>query len=333
MVDLLVDNKDDKTLRVMLPFLKRLDNDGQSDPAGKILKESEVRRRQYEERIKGKHKAVVRIFLSNSSFSSSIRKGGSPLEAKWVIRKRVPTKIIRREIPAPIVTETPTSTIDGKGKDELKETTIISSNDTMKITGNSNVTQSGGNGGKLCDNSNEIQINDEEKTIMGSQGLRDSAKKTKRKRELDKHTSLNKDFSLPRYLGDGNDSTAQQEGNWRWEAGRYHNPYQTALADRPISKTLLEKLSYNFAGEVVSILPMQPQRTKNPSVDTLAMVTIRLMVLPEHTHSVSTLYIMLGGNKARSGIRLTRLFVSRLSIGHRVDCPITDLLISLKVTI
>jgi len=288
-VDLLVDNKDDKTLSVTLPFLKRLDNDGQSDSAGKILKGSEVRRRQYEERIKGgKDKAVVRIFLSNSSFSDSVRKGGSPLEAKWVIRKRVPTKIIQREIPVPIVTETPTSTIDGKGKDEVKETTIISNNDTIKIVGNSDVTRSGGNGGKLCENSNEIQINDEKKTIItspGSQALPDSAKKTKRKRELDTHTSLNKDFSLPRYLGDGNDSTAQQEGNWRWEAGRYHNPYQTALADLPISKTLLEKLSYNFAGEVVSILPMQPQRTKNPSVDTLAMVTIRLMVLPEHTHS------------------------------------------------
>jgi hypothetical protein len=289
MVDLLVDNEDDKTLSVKLPFLKRLDNDGQSDPAGKILKESELRRRQYEERIKGgKHKAVVRISLSNSSFSDSVRMGGNPLEAKWVIRKRVPTKIIRREIPVPIVIETPTGTIDGKDTDEVKEKTVISNNDTIKMIGNTDITHSGENGGKFCEDSNEIQINDEKKTIITSptsQALSDSVKKKWRKRELDTHTSFNKDFSLPRYLGDGNDSTAQQEGNWRWEAGRYHNPYHAALADRPISKTLLEKLSYNFAGEVISIHPVQPQRTKNPSVDTLAMVTIRLMVLPEHTHS------------------------------------------------
>lgn len=113
-----------------------------------------------------------------------------------------------------------------------------------------------------------------------------AAKKKRRKTEVpNSTTSFNKDFSLPRYLGDGIDSSAQQEGNWRWEAGRYHNPYHTALSDRPISRALLEKLSYNFVGEVISIHPTKSPESKSASIDTLAMVTIRLMVLPEHTHS------------------------------------------------
>ena len=46
---------------------------------------------------------------------------------------------------------------------------------------------------------------------------------------------------------------------------------------------MLEKLSYNFVGEVVNIHQIQPQQLKKQSIDTLAMVTIRLLVLPEHT--------------------------------------------------
>lgn len=274
MVDLLIDNKNDKTLSVTLPFLKRVDDDGQSDPAGKIIKESEQRRRQYEERIKGgKHKAVVRVSLSNSSFSNAALMRGNPLEAKWVIRKRVPIKIFRRELPVPSVTETPTGTINGEGNDEVTQNMLPNNGDASKTI----------NGNEKHEQNDEGKAT---KTPPASQASTDSVKKNNGpKKESTRPTSFNKDFSLARYLGDGNDSTAQQEGNWRWEAGRYHNPYNAALAGRPISKSLLEKLSYNFVGEVISIHPMRPEQSKNSQVDTLAMVTIRLLVLPEHTQS------------------------------------------------
>jgi len=280
-VDLLVDNRDNKTLSVTLPFLKRVDSDSQSDQAGKVLKESEQRRRQYEERIKGgKHKAVVRISLSNSSYSPAGRLGRNPLEAKWVIRKRVPTRIFRRELPVPVVAEADTG---GTGTEEMKP--IPSSAEE-----NTDATDSRGNGQMDCEDSNKnYESNGEKKVLLlpsTSQALQESPTKSKQpKKEPNGTTSFNKDFSLSRYLGDGNDSTSQQEGNWRWEAGRYHNPCSVALSDRPVSKNMLEKLSYNFVGEVINIHPTKTQQSRDSAIDTLAMVTIRLLVLPEHTHS------------------------------------------------
>lgn len=284
MVDLLIDNKDDKMLSVTLPFLKRLDNDGQIDPAGKILKESEQRRRRYEERIKGgKHKAIVRISLSKSSLSRSVRRGGDPFEAKWVIRKRVPTKIVRRELPVPIVSRIPYSLVDNKTKGKVQQMQVTSDNNSCKPGCDPNTAHLIGNGEKNCDDGNEkYESNGEQKAW---QTFPESINKKRRENEHDLVTSFNKNFSLPRFLGDGNDSTPQQEVNWRWEAGRYHNPYHAALADRPISKNLLKKLSYNFVGEVVNIQPMEKQQPKSSSIETLAMVTMRLLVLPEHTHS------------------------------------------------
>ena len=256
-VDLLIDNRDNKTLSITLPFLKRVDTDGQNDTAGKVWKESELRRRQYEERIKGgKHKAVVRVSLSMSSFSHIKQSGRSPLDAKWVIRKRVPIKIFRRKsIPATTTAEAPTD----------------SANEEIEKEGKGNTSGV----------SDEPQVKDIDQKADAST----MTNPKEQKREPNRTTAFNKDFSLPRYIGDGIDSTAQQEGNWRWEAGRYHNPYSSVLSDRPISKSLLEKLSYNFVGEVISIHPTQSNQPKDLAVDTLAMVTIRLLILPEHTHS------------------------------------------------
>ena len=283
LVDLLIDNKNNKTLSISFPFLKRVGIDGQSDPAGKILKESEQRRRQYEERIKGgKHKAVVRVSLSKSSFCHAGRLGQNPLEAKWVIRKRVPTKIFRRKS-IPVTTEAFTASVDGKGKEKVKQ-------NITNIIDNTDAIQPEEDGQKqIYDSSETYERNGEKMAAIispASQSLPDStAERKQQKREPNRSTSFNKDFSLPRYLGDGNDSTAQQEGSWRWEVGRYHNPYSLALSDRPISQNLLGKLSYNFVGEVVSIHPTQTQQAKDSLVNTLAMVTMRLLVLPEHTHS------------------------------------------------
>jgi len=234
LVDLLVDNKNDQTLSVTLPFLQRVDNDGQRDTtrkSSKILSDSEQRRCRYEERIKGGiHKAVVRVSLSECGSIHLTGTTTNPLEARWVIRKRIQTKIVRRVLPVPIIAEGEVNIIDSDGKSKITP----SGNETM------------------------------------------TTKKTRKETTLS--TTFNRDFSLPNYLGDGNDSTMHQEGNWRWEAGRYHNPCHAALGERPASKELLKKLSYNFVGEAVDIQQTHPQQT-----DTLAMVTIRLLVLPEHT--------------------------------------------------
>ena len=283
MVDLLVDNKNNKTLSITLPFLKRLDIDDHNETTGKILKESEQRRRQYEERIKGgKHKAVVRVSLSNLCFSDSTWKGGkNPLEAKWVIRKRVATKICRRKSHTSDILERRTGYNDDKG--EIKDKKIYAASDNKLIQKQDDSTNSGKDGEKFYEeNDDKGAANAKEKL---QQHIPESTEQEQQKKVVEIVTSFNKDFSLPRYLGDGNDSTAQQERNWRWEAGRYHNSYHAALADGPISQALIEKLSYNFVGEVVDIHPIQSQRSKTAVPDTLAMVTIRLLVLPEHTLS------------------------------------------------
>eukprot|EP00535_Pseudo-nitzschia_heimii_P010672 CAMPEP_0197179794 /NCGR_PEP_ID=MMETSP1423-20130617/4630_1 /TAXON_ID=476441 /ORGANISM="Pseudo-nitzschia heimii, Strain UNC1101" /LENGTH=1007 /DNA_ID=CAMNT_0042629759 /DNA_START=132 /DNA_END=3155 /DNA_ORIENTATION=+ len=283
MVDLLVDNKNNKTLSITLPFLKRLDIDDHSDPTGKNLKRSEQRRRQYEERIKGgKHKAVVRVSLRNSCFPDSTCCGGkNPLEAKWVIRKRVATKICRREVHDQNVSEIITGYDDCKGEVQVKDINAVSDNELLQKM--REATNSGEKDEKLPEESNDKHTSKCNEKLQ--QHFPESIKQERQKKVIEIVTSFNKDFSTPRYLGDGNDSTAQQEGNWRWEAGRYHNSYHAALADRPISKSLIEKLSYNFVGEVVDIHPMQPQRSKSTLTDTLAVVTVRLLVLPEHTLS------------------------------------------------
>lgn len=80
-----------------------------------------------------------------------------------------------------------------------------------------------------------------------------------------------------RYVGDGHDDDEQQVSNWRWLVARYH--HWMALED---GNTLsAERLSGGVVGEVVKMDVM----TASESADTLAMVTIRRLFLPEHTVS------------------------------------------------
>lgn len=256
LVDLLIDNNNDKTLSVTLPFLQRVDTDGQSSDTAKILSDSDRRRRSYEERIKGgKHKAVVRVSLSECGSTHLKGRIKDPLEARWVVRKRVPTKIVRRDLPFPAIAEEEEDNIMIDGAGESKNTP---------------------SSGKSGDNRT---ISDDDKSEDEPATKKKKLEKIALATSTTAAVTFNKDFSLPKYLGDGKDTTIQQEGNWRWEAGRYHNPCHAALGEQPISKELLKKLSYNFVGEVVEIEQSKPQQL----TDTLAMVTIMLMVLPEHT--------------------------------------------------
>jgi [histone H3]-lysine4 N-trimethyltransferase SETD1 len=105
----------------------------------------------------------------------------------------------------------------------------------------------------------------------------------------------NNNKSTTKYIGDGYDVSDQQIRNWRWFACRYHDilfksqpkwgiyrpniATRTTLTTYEIDSVWVELLSAGFIGEVVKI----DTNTATPNNDTLAMVTIRLMLLPEHT--------------------------------------------------
>ena len=99
-----------------------------------------------------------------------------------------------------------------------------------------------------------------------------------------------KSKAQPQYIGDGNDSAEQQEHNWRFIASRYHDLlYKSLVPWSPGHPTAVPQsttttahlradvLSGGWIGEVMKVDP-----NAAPSI-TLAMVTIRRMILPEHT--------------------------------------------------
>ncbi|KAL3907114.1 MAG: hypothetical protein SGILL_009003, partial [Bacillariaceae sp.] len=161
------------------------------------------------------------------------------VEVKWVIRKRVPTKILRQ------TRDKATKTQTEELHDELAEAIGTSNGKANGDTASLSATKNG-----------------------------DDTEGPQKKKQ--KTTTFNKDFAATRYLGDGNDPDSQQEANWRWLAGKYNTV--SFLADRPLSRALMKKLSYNFVGEVVDIEP-----DLSPESSTLAHVTMRRLVLPEHT--------------------------------------------------
>lgn len=314
-VDVLIDNMGDKQLKAM-PFLHRIDR-VPDDAWIQSMTDTERRSYKNEQRIRGgSHKAIVRVLLSDEQSSGMIllknkkknsreqRKDGDdnhevddnqskPIEARWVIRKRVPVKIVptiseKGSLPSNVVKATDYEKTPGKGTPQADLTPVQSpSIDTSSGKGTPEGLNTNGSGGDGNTNKTKSNKNGNNKVRMGSnlnedkdssvdQQAKTTPTSTQSPRKRRKITS-EKDFSLPRYLGDGTDPPAQQEGNWRWQAGRY-NPC-SILADRPISQALVRGLGYNFVGEVISI---QPEMSPTPQ-STLATVTLRRLVLPEHT--------------------------------------------------
>lgn len=94
-----------------------------------------------------------------------------------------------------------------------------------------------------------------------------------------KSGSKRKKVSSSRHVGDGNDSPEQQIQNWRWLSGRYHD----FLLASSLSTTRLDHsweaiLSGGFVGHVIKVDPCSDGSS-------LARVTLRRLVLPEHTVS------------------------------------------------
>jgi histone-lysine N-methyltransferase SETD1 len=88
------------------------------------------------------------------------------------------------------------------------------------------------------------------------------------------------------YLGDGNDPQDQQERNWRWLAGRYDDMILSSTKEYtgcPLD------LSFGMVGEVLSVVPTT-EAEANGAPTTIATVTLRRMILPEHCASGRLFY-------------------------------------------
>ena len=82
--------------------------------------------------------------------------------------------------------------------------------------------------------------------------------------------------NITNYVGDRDDSADQQISNWRWIVSRYHDMLMNSDGIRS-KATEAQILSTGFVGEVVKVESM-PKGSSS-----LATVTVRRMVLPEHT--------------------------------------------------
>ena len=94
-------------------------------------------------------------------------------------------------------------------------------------------------------------------------------------------------------MGNGNDDATQQQRNWRWFGARFFDMYlqekhagsdpATIISNRssvPFLEYYSELLTCcgGFVGEVLEVTP-------SSRAGTLAMVTLRRLILPEHTAS------------------------------------------------
>lgn len=249
-VDLLID----KNRLEALPFLKRQD----ADVDFSQLSESAKRAHSNEQRVKGENKVIVQVVLSDSS-GIIINKNTTGIEARWVIRKRVPTKKLVSYMSHDSVAKVDALDVPRTSLKEAAESATNAGDSVVPTNGEQGPSDDTG-----------VTTGD-----LNGNGNRDNSmsKPPKRKRRV----VTTKEFSAPRYLGNGNDSRNQQEANWRWQAGKY-NPL-SFLKEAIVTDTLIERLSYNVLGEVIKIQPASP-----PS-STIAMVTIKRLVLPEHTES------------------------------------------------
>ena len=235
----------DQTQLELLPFLSRkdpvIDFESLPDAAKKGFA--------MEERIRGKNKAVVEVRLSDiMGRSPSNSTNPAKIEAKWVIRKRVPSKL-----PAPAL---------ALGSGSSNGSAIDKDGVVSKVKVDDGIT------GKDLD-PNQVPGKEGPEIVDDQNGTQKKPKRSYKKNQI-------KDAASSWHVGDGNDSQEQQEKNWRWLASRYDN--LRLFQERPIPHDYVEYLSFNFIGEVIKVVPQS-------SSDTLAMVTVRRLCLPEHTLS------------------------------------------------
>ena len=314
-VELLVDQE----LLTSVPFLERTD---EAVDVSQLKKESAKRAYKNEERIRGKNKAIVKVTLEdpsgvvphseeskanhddnlkdkdgddNTDATTKKKKKKRQLIAKWAIRKRVPAK---PGLPIP-----PPPPEEPQPKKAAKKST---QNNTD--TGNSSTPNEGLNGAKTATASDSNKPPNATKMNGSNNGSTEDAKSTDGKK-ADPPKKKRKPKPPPpattKFLGDGNDDPPQQQQNWRWLASRYHDLYASTFNSRTENpeqsadnifaadddefdsfehyNELLSSSGGALVGEVVEVSP-----SKDPSSNTLALVTIRRLLLPEHTASGRT---------------------------------------------
>lgn len=83
------------------------------------------------------------------------------------------------------------------------------------------------------------------------------------------------------FIGDRNDSAAQQEKNWRWLASRIDKDNIREYGDHSIPKDIVIDETSRLIGEVINV--EIPSSSTSNGADTLAVVTVRRLWIPEQT--------------------------------------------------
>jgi len=274
-VDVLVDNK----FMDAAPFLQR------SEPKVDVAKLDPKAKRQFqmEERIRGKDKTIVRMELCKLPRLGSSQKSKTAMMARWVIRRRVPTRLsatdsycARMSLDKQLASEQPViinnnSITGGDDGDGAKQ-----NNDKNGKSSNGNK----GNGKSAASNGTKEETatsNQHETPTKKSNG----AKRSLASPESSPRKARNKkeNYAPIKYVGDGNDNEERQASNWRWLSGNFDFSQSHDNVQLPID--VLEHIAPGFVGEVVKIQP----ETQGGSTGSLATVTLRHLILPEQTRT------------------------------------------------
>ncbi len=258
-VELLIE----KSMLVHFPFLNRIDDE---IDVAKLPNEKARKKFLLEESIRGRNKATVHVTLENpGALGTSL----SSDRLRWVILKRVP----RTQLPKEAKTNT--------GKRSSNEN-LIEATKEIGRENDSNIRGIGESGNKGA---------------LSSDTLKSQTKLSRQNSSNEKASGSTKQKSSTttanvRYCGDGNDSTEQQVSNWRWLSSRYPDISYNSTArcfpntteeynwniDAVLKKTILIG---GLMGRVVNV-SVSPSKSED---STLALVTIRRFILPEHTIS------------------------------------------------
>ena len=237
-------------------FLTRVDEDVD---LARLANDKARRNYRNELRIRGDNKVIVKMRLMHpeSSLSQTQRKEANNC-VQWVIQKRVPGKLFQSNV----------KNASGK-KHSLTKTTI---------------------NGELWGNGEELTLHnlsngentqaDSRSTAPAQRGTTKDKASTNKTNKPSRKRARPTGASPPpqlRHIGDGNDSPEQQMTNWRWLVARYHNLQNES--DHNLQDVGISVSSLGLVGQVVKV--EQPRK----ATTTLALVTLRRMLLPEHTRT------------------------------------------------
>ena len=269
-VELLID----RDVLGRVAFLERVDEDVNVE---EIKKESAKRAYQNEEAIKGRNLAAVKVKLADASGIISLGETGNSGRsdgeiAKWAIRKRIANE--------PGQLSHPTGGVAVGGRDEFQ----IVKKGNGKIPENKSRHEQSGQNSSVGDVT-MLEAGNEEK----SERSNDPNAFSKKSRKVNSGRIAT--TSPTQFMGNKNDDASQQQRNWRWFSARFYDYF---LAERDFSTdpfpTILNRNDIDFLkhysrllsccggflGEVLEVVPSSRKGT-------LAMVTMRRLILPEHT--------------------------------------------------